>query len=217
MKQQNSGYKSTVENLILWNCHSSLPSGHFALQDLEASLAENIEVANTLGLKAIYVPYLQEKDRPTNTAGYKALAQRLMVLNEKIRVAGFEFGWHNHDFEMVALADGGIPMDVLLTEAQGISWEADLAWVHYANADPFEWVAKYGSRLSAVHIKDAAAKGQNLDEDGWADVGEGVIEWKSLLEKIYSVAPDALLIMEHDKPSNAVRFASTSIKNFSSY
>lgn len=195
----------------------TMPSGHFSFDNLESNFDDQIVIANTLGIKFIYVPFLSPENRPTDSKGYKAIAQRLVVLNEKIRAAGFEFGWHNHDFEFLALADGGIPMDVLLTEAPGISWEGDLAWVQYAGADPMEWVAKYGSRLSAVHVKDVAAKGQKMDEDGWADVGEGVMDWKLLLAKVRAAAPDALIVMEHDKPSDVDRFASTSIKNLNSY
>ena len=39
---------------------------------------------------------------------------------------GISFGWHNHDFEFVALLDGAIPMDILLAEAPDIKWETPL-------------------------------------------------------------------------------------------
>ena len=195
----------------------TMPSGHFELIDLENSFNDKISIAKKLGMQRIYVPYIPADQRPKESAGYKAIAQKMNVLNEKVRAEGFEFGWHNHDFEMEALADGGMPMEILLTEAPGISWEGDMAWVQFAGADPFAWVDKFGARLSAVHIKDLAASGEKADEDGWADVGEGVIDWKQLIAKIREVAPDALSIMEHDKPSDVTRFATTSIKNFTSY
>jgi len=175
----------------------TMPSGHFELIDLENSFNDKISIAKKLGMQRIYVPYIPADQRPKESAGYKAIA--------------------HHDFEMEALADGGMPMEILLTEAPGISWEGDMAWVQFAGADPFAWVDKFGARLSAVHIKDLAASGEKADEDGWADVGEGVIDWKQLIAKIREVAPDALSIMEHDKPSDVTRFATTSIKNFTSY
>ena len=195
----------------------TMPSGHFALSDLENSFVHQMALAKKLGIQRIYVPYLAVEDRPKESAGYKAIAQRMSVLGEKIQAEGFEFGWHNHDFEMESLADGGIPMEILLTEAPGISWEGDMAWVHYAGADPFEWVNKFGSRLSSVHVKDVAVAGEKADEDGWADVGDGVIDWKSLIAEIRAVAPNALIIVEHDKPSDVMRFATTSFKNLTSY
>ena len=195
----------------------TMPSGHFALEALEANFDDQIALTKILGIQHIYIPYLAPQDRPTDTAGYKALAERMIVLDEKVRAEGVEFGWHNHDFEMEALSDGSIPMDILLTEAPGISWEADLAWVQYAGADPAEWLTRYGSRLTSVHVKDLATKGEKLDEDGWADVGEGVMDWKALMAQVRTIAPDALSVIEHDKPSDATRFASTSFNNFQSY
>ena len=194
-----------------------MPSGHLALTDLETNFDGQIDLANRFGFRHIYVPYLAPEQRPTDSAGYVDIARRMTVLNEKVRDAGFVFGWHNHDFEMVPLADGGVPMEILLNESPDITWEADLAWVHYAGADPIEWMEKYGSRITSVHVKDIAVPGEKTDEDGWADVGEGVMDWKLLITKARSAAPGALEILEHDKPSDTTRFASKSFQNFIEY
>jgi len=195
----------------------SMPSGHFNLLDLEQDFSGQLAIAETLGMQHLYICYLALEDRPLNSAGYSSIAKRLNVVNEKVRDAGYDFGWHNHDFELVPLADGGVPMDILLTEAPDITWEGDLAWVQRGHADPAEWVAKYGSRLSSVHVKDLAPAGQKQDEDGWADVGEGTLDWQNLVQDIRRVAPDALMVMEHDKPADVMRFATTSYQNFSKF
>ena len=54
-----------------------------------------------------------------------------------------------------------------------------------------------------------------MDEDGWADVGFGTMNW----EKYYKILRDLsvpLLIMEHDNPSDLYRFAERSIKKVKS-
>lgn len=195
----------------------SMSSGHFGLAELEQDFDACLSTANALEMKNIYVPYLEEKDRPVESAGYIAIAKRLMALNGKVRDAGFEFGWHNHDFELVPLKDGSIPLDILLNEAPALSWEADLAWVKVGGADPLVWVEKYGSRISSVHIKDTAAEGENIDEDGWADVGHGTIDWKELNAVVRKNTSNPLMIMEHDKPADPFRFASNSIDSFRSW
>jgi len=207
-----AAYRKAMDDVGL-----SMMSGHFALTDLENDFDGQLEIAKTLGMKHMYVPHLAPADRPTDSAGYKAVADRLTALNAKVKDAGLGFGWHNHDFELMALSDGGIPLEIILNEAPDIAWEGDLAWVAVAGSDPFEWVKRYGPRLTAVHVKDIAPNGEKADEDGWADVGEGVIDWKSLTALVRAEAPNALMIMEHDKPSDANRFARTSINNFNSY
>lgn len=195
----------------------TMPSGHFALSDLEESFEEQLFIANTLGVKQVVVPYLAVEDRPQDVVGYEAIAKRLNVIYEKLNGEGLTLAWHNHEFEMQPLVDGSVPLDVLLNDAPNVSWEADLAWVAVAKADPLSWVKKLGARISAVHVKDLAAAGENVEEDGWADVGEGVIDWKTLMTTLRDVAPEAHTIMEHDKPSDVTRFATVSYNNFTSY
>ena len=49
-------------------------------------------------------------------------------------------------------------------------------------ADPLQWIAHLRSdRITAVHVKDIAPAGENADEDGWADVGHGTVDWKALM------------------------------------
>lgn len=195
----------------------AMVSGHFSIDSLESSLDEQLTLASTLGMQHIFVPFLAPDARPTDSAGYIGFAKRLNELHTKVSAAGFGFGWHNHDFELTLLKDGGVPMEIILNECPDIAWEADLAWVAFAQADPFEWVERFGSRISSVHVKDIAPQGENLQEDGWADVGMGVIDWQKLTAAVRTAAPDALMVMEHDKPADAERFARTSITNFKSF
>jgi len=92
-------------------------SGHFALTDLEADIDAQLELAQSLGIKHIFVPFLAPQDRPTNTIGYAAVAKRLHALGSVVNAEGFSFGWHNHEFELQALSDGSMPLDIILNEA----------------------------------------------------------------------------------------------------
>ena len=195
----------------------TMPSGHFALDALETEFDSCLQIARSLGMQRLYAPYLAASDRPTHSAGYAALARRLAAVGSWVQDEGLTFGWHNHDFELAPLTDGGIPLEILLTEAPAITWEGDLAWIIRSGADPVDWVTRHGARLSAVHVKDIATPGQNADEDGWADVGQGAVDWAYLTAQVRAAAPDALMIMEHDKPSDATRFARNSIQAFSKY
>ena len=189
----------------------AMPSGHFSIDALEGDIETVFETASTLGIERIYCPHIVADQRPTDTAGWQAFAARLSAVGEKVRATGFGFGWHNHDFEFVALPDGSVPMQILLESAPELDWEADIAWIIRGGADPLDWIARHGGRITAVHVKDIAPAGEAQDEDGWADVGYGTVDWTGLFKQLADRTPARLFIMEHDNPSDAGRFASRSL------
>ena len=70
-----------------------------------------------------------------------------------------------------------------------------------------------GSRITAIHVKDIAPAGECVDEDGWADVGHGTLDWKSLIASAKQKTKAKYFVAEHDKPNDAVRFARRSIES----
>lgn len=192
----------------------SMPSGHMGLADIEEDFEATMGIIETLGIIRVFAPYLEEKDRPDTAEGWAALGVRLNAAGRKYAKHGITFGWHNHDFEFVALADGSIPMEVLLEAAPDIAWEADLAWIVRGGKDPLDYIKRYGKRLSAIHVKDIAPDGTNLDEDGWSDLGAGTMDWAALLQACRSTSESLIYALEHDKPSDSVGYASRSAKAF---
>ncbi|MEO1364558.1 MAG: sugar phosphate isomerase/epimerase [Pseudomonadota bacterium] len=193
----------------------TMPSGHFGLADLRDGFDTCANIARTLGVQTIIAPFLDEADRPVDAGGYKALASDLAALHRRCADAGFGFAWHNHAFELEPLQDGSIGMDVILTEAPDVAWEADMAWVIRGGADPMAWVDQYGSRMVAVHVKDIAPAGENADQDGWADLGAGTVDWPVLIAAITAQAGNTVLwIAEHDNPRDPRAFATGAIGAF---
>jgi sugar phosphate isomerase/epimerase len=110
----------------------------------------------------------------------------------------------------VKLPDGKTPIELILASPD-VQWEMDLAWVVKAGEDPVAWMDKLGSRITAIHVKDIAPAGEKADEDGWADVGTGTLDWQQLIKDAKAKTKATYFVMEHDKPSDAIRFARTSI------
>ncbi|MXU65993.1 sugar phosphate isomerase/epimerase family protein [Oceanomicrobium pacificus] len=187
-----------------------MASGHFGLDMVEGDPQGVIDTCKTLGIRKVFVPYLVAEERPTDAAGWRAFGARLQEAGAPLRAAGLGFGWHNHDFEFVPLEDGSIPQDLILEGGPELEWEADIAWIARAGADPLPWIAKYADRITAAHVKDIAPEGEKADEDGWADVGEGVLDWAGLMAALKSTKA-TLFVMEHDNPSDASRFARRSL------
>lgn len=187
----------------------TMPSGHFAMDMVENNPDRVIEIAKALGLRKIIVPYLMPADRPTDAAGWTAFGKRLAAAGKPLQDAGFQFGWHNHDFEFIALPTGELPIDLILAN-ESVGFEFDVAWAAVAGKDPADVIAQYGDRIIAAHVKDRAPAGQNANEDGWADAGHGTLDWPGHFSALKAAGCD-LFIMEHDKPADDNRFASRAL------
>lgn len=207
-------YESAEKTRQLLDQNSlQMPSGHFSLDELENDLNSTLKTAGLLGCKHVFCPYLLEDQRPKDKAGWQSLAHRLADIGNKVNDQGFRFGWHNHDFEFIACADGCVPMQTILESAPEIDWEIDVAWISRAGSAPSKWISDFSQRISSVHVKDIAPSGQCRDEDGWSDVGHGTMDWKSLITQLRTETKAELYIVEHDNPSDLHRFASRSLQS----
>jgi sugar phosphate isomerase/epimerase len=188
----------------------AMPTGHFSVDMLETDFDGARRIADALGVTLMIAPFLMPEARPSDTAGWRGFGERLGAIGEKAKQAGYGFAWHNHDFEFKPLADGSVPMEHILSAAPGVGWEIDAAWVVRGGADPLPWIDRHGRRISAVHVKDIAKQGEGLDEDGWADVGHGTVDWPKLYKALRKT-PAKYFIMEQDNPNDIGRFARRSI------
>lgn len=190
----------------------SMPTGHFSIDMLEKDFDGVRRTADGLGIRALICPYLMPDQRPADASGWRGFGDRLAKVGETASKAGYSFAWHNHDFEFKPLGDGSIPQKHILDAAPGIGWEIDVAWVVRGGADPVSWIAEYGPRITAVHVKDIAPHGEARNEDGWADVGHGTIDWPGIMKALRDKSQAKVFVMEHDNPSDVERFARRSIE-----
>lgn len=186
-----------------------MPTAHMGfdqLKDTDATLG----IVDVVGIDTVYCPAPPTAAYREGRGDWQKLADDLAGIARAFRAAGKGFGYHNHHWEFGALADGRRPIELLLA-APDMEWELDLAWAVKAGADPVALMDQFGSRMSAIHVKDIAPAGEKLDEDGWADVGHGTVDWQQLLADAKAKTRAKYYVMEHDKPSDAMRFARQSI------
>lgn len=188
----------------------AMPTGHFGLTQLKDTETA-LKTAETLGMRFLYCPAVPKEERSQGDDKWVELGETLAKLGETFRRRGFGFGWHNHDFEFRPTSSGKLPMDIILDTAGNNDWEMDVAWVVKGGQDPIEWIKKHGRRINAVHVKDIAPAGEATNEDGWADVGHGTMDWNALQAAIKQYTNARYWVMEHDNPSDVDRFATRSI------
>jgi len=174
-------------------------STHVQLADLRGDLDKVVAFNKAIGNTTLVVPYLKKEERPTDAAGWIALGKELGELSNKVRAKGMTLAYHNHDFEIADF--GGKTGLELLFEGAGpqLRAELDLAWIARAGRDPAALLGTFRGRVFAVHAKDNAPPGQAKDEDGFAAVGKGVLDWNAILPAA-ARAGVQWYILEHDHP-----------------
>ena len=188
----------------------AMPTGHFSIDMLEKEKKKVLGLASTLGITKLVAPYLMPDQRPASAKGWKEFGKRLGGIAETYRAEGYPLAWHNHDFEFAKLKDGTTPHEIIFESAPLLDWEIDVAWIIRGSSDPFKWIKRYAGNITSLHIKDIARKGENADEDGWADIGHGTVDWSKVMDAI-GATRCVHFILEHDKPSDFERFAKRSM------
>jgi sugar phosphate isomerase/epimerase len=189
----------------------SAPTGHVPLEALRDRLDWVAEQANTIGMKELYMPALPAAERELTADGWRRKGAELGQMAQKLKLHGLALGYHNHDWELKSFADGRTALDHLFAGADGspLTFEADLAWLVRGGADPIGWMRSLRTRLTAVHVKDFAAQGTNLAQDGWSDVGAGTLDWPTLWREAVALGAK-WMVLEHDKPKDPIGFAKAS-------
>lgn len=190
----------------------TVSSSHTALTDLEADPEGVVAFNKAVGNDTIIVPWLDPGDRSDDAQGWQELGARLGKLAQTVQGHGLDLLYHNHDFEMQTV-DGKTGLEWLLTGAgEALGLELDLAWVVRGNQDPLALLEAFSGRVKRVHVKDIAPEGENEDEDGWADVGSGTLQWDVILPAA-EAAGATWFVVEHDNPKDPV----ASIRNSAAY
>ena len=189
----------------------SAPTGHIGLDDLRQRFEWVAERAQTVGIEELYMPAVPPQDRDAPADRWRTIGAELGEMAERMHALGLGLGYHNHAWELAPFADGTTPLAHLFDGAAGsrLTFEADVAWLVRGGADPVAWMEREAARLTSVHVKDIARAGENLDEDGWADIGKGVLDWPMLWREARGRGAK-WMVLEHDKPSDPIRFAGDS-------
>lgn len=186
-------------------------SSHVGLATLRERPEAVADAAKTLGFEQLFMPAVPAEQRAMAADGWRALGRELGELAERFKAQGVELGYHNHHWELELKEGGKTALELLYEAAAGspLTWQADVAWLVRGGVEPKAWLERYRDRLVSAHVKDIAPAGQNEDEDGWADVGSGVLDWRDLWQACRD-AGARWMVVEHDKPGDPARSARAS-------
>jgi sugar phosphate isomerase/epimerase len=163
--------KATEMRKIITDAGLSCPSCHFGFGEFGDPLDERIEFAHGLGLsQMICSTFWLPKESTLND--YLAAADRLNAAAEKIKKAGMQTGFHNHDFEFHEL-DGQLIYDALMKRLDPalvkMQFQTEVINLGYKASTYFN---KYPGRFVSAHLSDWTTDKKQVP------VGQGVIDWK---------------------------------------
>ena len=185
------------------------PTAHVGAPSWRGEFDATAKALRRLDVQTAFMPAVPQGEREQDRAGWERVGRELSGYARRLKDHGIRFGWHNHAFEMVRLPDGSMPLDWILGEDPDVLWQVDVAWAVRGGQDPAALIRRYGERVASFHVKDIAPPGECQDEDGWADVGHGTMDWAALLP-VMRATPATTWVLEHDNPSDDARFAARS-------
>jgi sugar phosphate isomerase/epimerase len=173
-------------------------SAHYPMSMLQPRLDAIIEYAKDLGLQYIVCssPALQDPSRvklPTKDPGYHEVWVQAFTLDDwkwnaaqyndigtKVKAAGMQFGYHNHTTEFRKLK-GVVPYDELirLTDPALVTFEMDCGWVAVAGYNPADYLQKYPTRISMLHVKDFDLK-KGTEHPQSTELGRGTVDIRAI-------------------------------------
>jgi sugar phosphate isomerase/epimerase len=144
------------------------PSAHYSYDDLSRDFDKIVDFNKQLGVNYIICsfPGIKDpsrlKDRKFSTIvqsftidDWRWNAAEFNRMGAKVKAAGMRFGYHNHTMEFRP-QNGIVPFDELLrlTDPSLVTIELDCGWVMVGGGDAVDYLKRYPSRISMLHVKD---------------------------------------------------------------
>lgn len=184
----------------------TVTSSHFGMGGLSPEKIDaSIEWAKGLGLtqmicSTFWLPKTAKLD------DYYKECDKLNKAAEKIKAAGMQAGFHNHDMEFHEI-DGKLIYDELLSHLDPnlvkLQFQTQVITLGYKAADYFK---KYPGRFISSHLSDWTADKKEVP------IGSGVIDWKEFFAAAKKGGVKNIFVEEEANPEN-MRTSATYIKN----
>jgi sugar phosphate isomerase/epimerase len=174
-------------------------SAHYSYTSLNKDFDKIVAFNKDIGVQYIICAFpgiknpsrLKDTSYRTQTSSftledYRWNADQFNKFGEKLKAAGLKFGYHNHTMEF-AKQDGVVPFDemVRLTDPDLVTFEMDCGWVIVGGANPVDYLRRYPSRISMLHVKDfkhSEKPVSTLEPPPAAELGRGTLDYRPVFE-----------------------------------
>ncbi|MBS1727810.1 MAG: sugar phosphate isomerase/epimerase [Armatimonadetes bacterium] len=150
---------------------------HYGLAEFETP-DELFEVMNALDCKTIIMPWISS-EHFASLDSLKAFTEPLIDAGTKCHEAGFDYLYHNHDFEIREI-DGKAGLEHLMDiiPPHIMNFEVDVAWVRVGGKNEVEFINAHADRVKMLHLKDVDPS----RTPQWTVAGDGLVDMDGCLE-----------------------------------
>jgi len=179
-------------------------SAHVSLAEFDADIVGILDRARQIGIRTLVVPrpwlppaqqermkngqYRQVMNEEITLDHWKLTASLLNIQGEKLRQAGMQLAFHNHNFEFRKFGDV-VPYEMLAaaTDPRLVKLQLDVGWLVSAGLDPVTFLKRWPQRFASLHLKDVQAGfTPNVTLDTVPiEIGKGVVKWGEILPLAY--------------------------------
>jgi sugar phosphate isomerase/epimerase len=157
--------------------------------------AENIHRARDLNLILGSKNVVMASADPSQSGGWKAIADKLNAAAEQLESSGLKTGYHNHQPEFTP-TNGVRPIEIIAKNTKpSIMLQLDVGTCLQAGSDPVAWIRANPGRIRSLHLKEWSpdpAKGYKVL------FGEGVADWKNIFAAAESVGGVEYYLLEQE-------------------
>jgi len=171
---------------------------HYSMAQLQPKLDEIIQFGKDLGFNYIICASPTLKDASRENAGVSRANREAMTLDdwrwnaeqfnrigERVNAAGMRFGYHNHMTEF-RTENGVLYYDEILrlTDPAKVTMELDCGWMVLGGKSPADYLTRYPTRFSMLHVKDFDLKGftPGVKPPPSTELGRGSIDYRPIFE-----------------------------------
>jgi sugar phosphate isomerase/epimerase len=157
------------------------PSAMLSVDEAIQSWEPAVDMAVELGHRWLVLAWLPEEMR-SDAEALTLAAELFNRLGDESFFRGVRLGYHTRDYDFLPMADGRLPIDVLLeaTDPAVVDVELDVYWTLQAGADPLAFLERWAGRVPLLHVNDRDADGRMLP------VGSGLVDWRALLAERFA-------------------------------
>ena len=154
-------------------------SAHLSIDDClnDERLDYHMEYLKACGCDLIICPWL--KAESVEEAAEEG--KKLSTAAEKCLMKGFQFGYHNHEWEITTKDENGVCVFDKYMEVGDplLLAEIDVGWVGFAEENPEDYIRKYAGRVIALHLREI----ENVDgKDVDVTFDKGPVDIKAVIQ-----------------------------------
>jgi sugar phosphate isomerase/epimerase len=176
---------------------------------LTGSLDKIIHDAKRLNTREIRIG-IMPRESMSSPGLVSEFCDRVNEIASSLGEHDIRLSYHNHHIEFTKY-QGRFLLDLIAERAPLLGLEIDVHWAARGGVDPVTVLARYGSRVSMVHLKDYRIGWKQAEDPGmpgqqvsevfpvqFAEIGEGNLDFSAIVRQSLAIGARYLLVEQDE-------------------